>query len=64
MADTAPLSDNQADDRIKAARAALGEAPGASIAANTALSAARQALSLLSLGLIAASVKNEPPHGS
>src|ERR1700748_1943619 len=54
-----PLSDNEADDRLKAALKALGEAPGVTVAADTALAAARKALSLLSLGLIAAGVKRE-----
>jgi hypothetical protein len=39
--------------------AALGEAPGATIRANTALIAARKALALLSMGLITASVRAE-----
>jgi hypothetical protein len=59
MADNRPLSDNEADDRLKAALNALGEAPGVTVAADTALAAARKALSLLSLGLIAASVRRE-----
>ncbi len=57
MADDKPLSENQIDDRLKAARAALGEAPGESTAGDTAISAARKMLTLLSLGLIAAGVK-------
>jgi hypothetical protein len=59
MADNRPLSDNEADDRLKAALNALGQAPGVTAAADTALAAARKALSLLSLGLIAAGVKRE-----
>jgi hypothetical protein len=59
MADNRPLSDNEADDRLKAALSALGEAPGVTVAADTALTAARKALSLLSLGLIAVGVKRE-----
>jgi hypothetical protein len=59
MADNRPLSDNEADDRLKAALNALGEAPGVTVAADTALAAARKALSLLSLGLIAAGVRRE-----
>jgi hypothetical protein len=59
MADNRPLSDNEADDRLKAALNALGEAPGVTAAADTALAAARKALSLLSLGLIAAGVRRE-----
>jgi len=60
MADNRPLSENEADDRLKAALNALGEAPGITVAADTALTAARRALSLISLGLIAAGVKREP----
>lgn len=59
MGDDAPLSDNEIDDRLKAAREALGEAPGQTIEGDTAISAARQALHLLSLGLIAATAKRE-----
>jgi hypothetical protein len=59
MADNRPLSENEADDRLKAALNALGEAPGVTVAADTALRAARRALSLLSIGLIAAGVKRE-----
>jgi hypothetical protein len=59
MTDNRPLSENEADDRLKAALNALGEAPGLSVAADTALAAARKALSLISLGLIAAGVKRE-----
>src|SRR5947207_2606014 len=59
MVDNRPLSDNEADDRLKAALNVLGEAPGVTVAADTALAAARKALSLLSLGLIAAGVKRE-----
>jgi hypothetical protein len=59
MADNRPLSQNEADDRLKAALNALGEAPGVTVAADTALTAARRALSLISMGLIAAGVKRE-----
>jgi hypothetical protein len=58
-ADNRPLSENEADDRLKAALNALGEARGVTVAADTALTAARRALSLISLGLIAAGVKRE-----
>jgi hypothetical protein len=57
---TKPLSDNEADDALKAARAALGDAPGETTAGDTALTAARKMLSLLSLGLIAAGVRRPP----
>ena len=63
MRDNKPLSDNEADDRLKAALAALGEAPGASTIADAALETARRALSLLSIGLIAASAKKDYPLG-
>lgn len=59
MPDTKPLSDNEADDRLKAALGALGEAPGATVRADTALQAARKVLALLSMGLITASVRAE-----
>lgn len=57
MADDKPISDNEADDRLKGAIAALGQAPGATVRADTALSAARKMLALLSMGLIVAGVK-------
>jgi hypothetical protein len=61
MADNRPLSENEADDWLKAALNVLGEAPGITVAADTAsLAAARRALWLISLGLIAAGVKREP----
>jgi hypothetical protein len=56
-----PLSDNEIDDRLKAARALLGEEHGATVAGETALKAARKALELLSLGLIAAGLKQPYP---
>ena len=59
MADHKPLPDNEADDRLKAAIAALGEAPGATDEADTALSAARKMLALLSMGLIKAGGRAE-----
>lgn len=59
LPDDKPLSDNAADDRLKAALAALGSAPGASVHADTALAAARKALALLSLGLIGAQQKKQ-----
>ncbi len=54
MPDDITLSDTQAADRLQSAHIMLGEAPGATILGNTALEAARKALSLLTLGLIAA----------
>ena len=59
MADNRPLSENEADDWLKAALNVLGESPGITVAAVTALAAARRALWLISLGLIAAGVKRE-----
>ena len=50
-----PLSDNQAHDALTEARRALGEAPGETVRADTALKAARQALSGLALALLVAS---------
>ena len=49
------LSDNEAFERIHAAREALGSEGGATVHADTALSAARKALAMLSLALVAAS---------
>ena len=49
------LSDNEAFERIHAAREALGGESGATVHADTALSAARKALAMLSLALVAAS---------
>lgn len=54
-----PLSDNQAHDLLTEARRALGNAPGGSVRADTALKAARQALSGLALALLVASEKGE-----
>ena len=50
-----PLSDNQAHDLLTEARRALGDAPGDTVRADTALKAARQALSGLALALLYAS---------
>jgi hypothetical protein len=52
-----PLSDNEAHDRLTAALEALGDAPGATRRADTALSAARKALRMLGFGLLYASEK-------
>ena len=56
-----PLSDNEIDNRLKAARAVLGEEHGATVPGETALAAARKALELLSIGLIAAGLKRPDP---
>jgi hypothetical protein len=53
------ISDIEAGDRLAAARDVLGHERGATTAGNTALEAARKALSLISLGLIAAGEKRE-----
>lgn len=50
-----PLSDNQAHDLLTDARRALGDDPGETVRADTALKAARQALSGLALALLYAS---------
>lgn len=50
-----PLSDNQTHDLLTEARRALGNAPGSTVRADTALKAARQALSGLALALLVAS---------
>jgi hypothetical protein len=54
-----PLSDNQAHDLLDAAERALGDAPGKTIHANTALQAARKMLSLLKTCLVIAGVRAE-----
>lgn len=55
MKKTRPLSDNEAHDRLSAAREVLGDVPGETVRADTALKAARQALSGLALALLFAS---------
>jgi hypothetical protein len=52
-----PLTDNQVDDLLKAAREILGHGRGETTAGNTALVTARGAMMLLSHGLIAAGLK-------
>lgn len=46
------LSDNIIDDRLRAALEALGTEPGETVPGNAALTAARKALSMLSLALL------------
>ncbi len=58
MADKKPLSDNQIGDRLHAAREILGDEAGKTVRGNTALDAARKALSLLQVGLLYAAEKN------
>jgi hypothetical protein len=52
------LSDNQIGDRLHAALEAIGTDEGETIRGNTALVAARQALSLLEQGLLIAAERN------
>ena len=59
MADDEPLSDNAASDRLFAAMRALGDAPGETVRADTALKAARRSLWLIQLGLLMASERGE-----
>ena len=49
-----PLTDNQTHELLTKARQALGSAPGATVRADTALKAARRALSGLALALLLA----------
>lgn len=49
-----PLTDTEAHERLTAAREAIGDRPGASVHADTALTAARKALVLLTLALVTA----------
>lgn len=49
------LNDTQAHERLHLALLALGQEGGQSVAAATALTAARRALMLLQIGLVAAS---------
>lgn len=53
------ISDNEADDRLKRAMTVLGDEPGETVAANTALEAARKALRLISIALIASGVNRD-----
>jgi hypothetical protein len=49
-----PLSDNEVHERLCAAAAALGHEPGRTMRGDTAIEAARRAMALLQLGLVAA----------
>lgn len=51
------LTDNEAYDALIAARKALGDAPGETVYSDTALKAARKALSGLALALLEAGNK-------
>lgn len=55
MTELVTLSDNAAHDRLIEARRALGDAPGETVRADTALKAARKALDGLALALLVAS---------
>lgn len=59
MSDEKPLSENEVDDRLKAALKVLGTAPGATNEANFIITAARKALWLYSLTLIQKAVKRD-----
>ena len=50
-----PISDKEAHELLTAAREALGLAAGATVHGDAALTAARKALMLLTLGLVMAS---------
>ena len=49
------LSDNQVWDRLHAAREALGQAEGSTVAGDTAMTTARRALLLLQMGVLKSS---------
>jgi hypothetical protein len=55
----APLTDDEAYERLHAALLALGTEAGASVAGDSALEAARRALRLLELGLLSAINRRE-----
>lgn len=54
---TKPLSDNEIDDLFKAWLDALDDASGKTVHGETALKTARDALTMLSLGLIKAGLR-------
>lgn len=54
MTDRAPLSDDAAYERMANALNALGNEPGETVRADTAIKAARRSLNLLMFGLLAA----------
>lgn len=62
MADDQPLSDEDVHERLVRAAHALGSAPGETTRGDTALEAARKALRLLQLGLIAAMERANPTN--
>lgn len=58
MPEKPPLSDDEVYDRIHAALLALGRESAATVRGETSLKAARKALTLLQLGLLAAIEQN------
>lgn len=59
MRDDGPLSDNQAHDRLHAAHEILGTAKGQTEHGDTALNAARKALHLIRMALVAAGMTKD-----
>ncbi|WP_299813523.1 hypothetical protein [Tardiphaga sp.] len=55
---TKPLSDNQVGDLLGEALNVIGGAKAQTVRGNTALDAARQAISLMQIGLLMAAEKN------
>ncbi len=58
MSEKPPLSDDEVYERIHAALLALGRESAATVRGETSLKAARKALTLLQLGLLAAMEQN------
>lgn len=58
MADDKPLSDNRIHDRLTAALEVLGSAKGETTRGQTAIEAARRALSVIAFGLLYAAEKD------
>jgi hypothetical protein len=58
MSEKPPLSDDEVYERIHAALLALGRDDGATVRGDTSLKAARKALTMLQLGLLAAMEKS------
>lgn len=58
MSEKPPLSDDEVYERIHAALLALGRDGGATVRGDTSLKAARKALTMLQLGLLAAMEKS------
>lgn len=64
MTDETLLSDTDVHDRLVAAVEALGRARGATVHGQTAIAAARRALTLFQIGLVAAMEREAPTDGS